>query len=85
MGQIYSSANTRIKQAYATGSRRSYYNKFIMFLTFCKLFDIDINEVLVNNAIVFIEVLAASGLTSITILTYISAIKAKCVEFDING
>ena len=79
MGQIYSSANIRIKQADATGSRRSYYNKFIMFLTFCKLFNIDINEVSVNNAIAFIKVLAASGLTSSTILTYISTIKAKCL------
>ena len=38
-----------------------------------------------HNAIAFIEVLAASGLTTSTIQTYISAIKAKCVEFDING
>ena len=85
MGQIYANANARIKQAYAEGSRRSYYNKFTIFLTFCQLFKININDVSVNNAIAFIEVLAASSLTSSTIMTYVSAIKAKCVEFNLNG
>ena len=72
-----------LTQAYAPGSRRSYYNKFVTFLTFCQLFNIDVNNVSVNDAIAFIEVLAASGLTSVTILTYISAIKAKCIEFNL--
>ena len=53
---------------------------FVNYLTF-----ININDVSVNNAIAFIELSAASGLTSSTILTYISAIKAKCAELDING
>ena len=83
MGQIYRNANARLTQAYAPGSRRSYYKKFVTFLTFCQLFNIDVNNVSVNDAIAFIEVLAASGLTSVTILTYISAIKAKCIEFNL--
>ena len=70
MGQIYNNANARIKQAYATGSRRLYFHKFLTCLTFCKLFDINIDDVSVSNAIAFLEVLAASGLTSSTILTY---------------
>ena len=63
MGQIYSNANARITQAYAPGSKRSYYNKFVTFLTFCQLFNFDVSNVSVNNAIAFIEILAASGLT----------------------
>ena len=46
--------NARIKQAYATSSRQSYYNKFVMFLTFCMQFDINVFKVSVDNAIAFL-------------------------------
>ena len=45
--------NARITQAYAAGSRRSYFNKFLTFLTFCLLFNIEVSNVSVNDAIAF--------------------------------
>ena len=71
MGQSNSNANSSIKQTYAPRSRRSYYNKLFTFLTFCQLFDINTNGVSEDNAIAFLEVLAASGITCSTILSYI--------------
>ena len=47
-----------------------------MFLSFCMYYKIDIHSISVNNPISFIECLASS-LSTATILTYVSAIKAK--------
>ena len=84
MAEIYARATTRMKQAYAPGSHRSYYNKFVMYLTFCLYYDIDVRTISVNNCINFIEFLAGSGITTATILTYISAIKAKCLQVGLS-
>ena len=80
MAEVNARATTRMKQAYAPGSHRSYYNKYVMFLTFCLFYNID-----VNNCINFIEFLAGSGITTATIVTYISAIKAKCLQVGLSS
>ena len=74
----------RLRQAYAEGSSCSYYNKFNLLLLFCIHYDLNVRVLTVNNVISFIEMLAYSGLSTATIVTYISAIKTKCSTFEIN-
>lgn len=61
-------------KAYALASQHSYYNKYVLFLIYCKHFKIDVNSVSVENAIAFIKVLAPRVLSSSTIYIFVSAI-----------
>ena len=65
------------------GSQNSYYNKFVLFLMYCIKFKLNIHRLNVDNVIAFIEILAGSNYSCTTIGTYVSAIKAKCTEFDL--
>ena len=58
--------------------------KINIFLAFGFHYKIDIGSFTVNHAISFIEFLAWIGLATPTIATYISAIKAKCVQFNLT-
>ena len=87
-GPLYSTfsrASTSIRQANAVGSRCSYYNKFNKQVSFCLYYNLNINSLSVNICISFLEMLASSGLSTATIATYISPIKAKCSAFDIDN
>ena len=55
-----------------------------MFLAFCFMYQIDMYNYSVNHAISFIEFLAYNGLATPTIATYVSAIKAKCLQFNLT-
>ena len=57
----------------------------MMFLTFCLFYNIDVHKLSVNNCKHFIEFLAGSGITTATNVTYISAIKAKCLQFGLSS
>ena len=84
MAATYTRAATRIAQAYAPGTQRSYYNKFNIFLCFLSYYKLDIESLNVNNAICYVQFLVDSKLSTPTIQTYISAIKAKLTDFGCN-
>lgn len=84
LAAVYTRASLRLRQGYASGSQSSYYNKFYLFLVFCFYYDIDIHNYNINHSISFIEFLAYNGLATPTIATYISAIKAKCIQFNLT-
>ena len=84
LSATFTRASARIKQAYAMGSRCSYYNKFNTLLAFCIYDNINIVNFNTNNAVSFKKMLASSGLSTATIFTYITAIKAKCSAYGIN-
>ena len=84
LSSTFASASVRIRQAYAEGSRCSYYNKFNILLSFSIHYKLNVKRLTVNNCISFLEILANSGLSTATIATYISAIKAKCSAFGIG-
>ena len=54
-----------------------------MFLAFCLYYQIDLSNYTVDHTVSFLEFLACSGLATPTIATYISAIKAKCILFNL--
>ena len=84
LSSTFARASVRIRQAYAEGSRCSYYNKFNILLSFCNHYKLNVKRLTVNNCISFLEILANYGLSTATIAPYISAIKAKCSEFGIH-
>ena len=75
LSSTFARASTRIRQAYAEGSRCSYYNKFNILLSFCIYYNLDFNNLSINNCIFFLEILATSGLSTTTIAIYISALR----------
>ena len=83
LAAIYGRATTRMSKAYAVGSQQSYYNQFNMLLMYCTYYSIEVNSITVDHVITFLEFLAVSGLSTPTILTYISAIKSKWSQFGI--
>ena len=53
-----------------------------MLIMYCAYYSIDVKILKVDH-VTFLEFLAGSGLSTPTILTYISAIKSKCSQFGI--
>ena len=84
LSTTFARASVRIRQAYAEGSRCSYYNKFNILLSFCNYYKLNIKKLTVNNCISFLEILANNGLATATIATYISAIKANLASLTPN-
>ena len=83
LAAIYGRSTTRMSKVYAVGVQYSYYNKFNMLLMYCTYYSIDVNNITVDHVITFLEFLAGSGLSTPTILTYISAVKSKYSQFGI--
>ena len=59
--EVYARATNQITKAYAQGLQQSYYNKFVLFLGFCQKCKLYVHNITIDNAILFIEVLAASN------------------------
>ena len=53
LSSTFARASVRIRQAYAEGSRCSYYNKFNILLSFCNYYKLNIKKLSVNNCISF--------------------------------
>ena len=74
-----------MREAYTPGLQRSYYNIFHVLLLFSFHYQLDIQSFNVNNAICFIQCLVDSGLSTLTIHTYLSAIKSNLSSFGIDN
>ena len=64
ISSTFATASLRIRQAYAEGSRCSYYNKFNILLSFCNYYKLNIKKLTVNNCISFLKILANNGLAT---------------------
>ena len=81
----YTRAAARMREAYVPGSQWSYYNKFHVLLLFSFHYHLYIQSFNVNNVICFIQFLVDSRLSTLTIHTYLSAIKSRLSSFGFDN
>ena len=73
----------RLTYSYSPKTSTSYRSMFITFMAFCEFVNTDILSLKLSTILMFIEFLAYNGLKHVSILNYISAIKAQLKWFEL--
>ena len=74
---------TRLADAWAASTARSYIAMFRLFMAFLIFTDTSIHQVKIHNFLAFLEFLTVNGTKASQLMNYISAIKACYVRFSL--